>query len=796
MRVLVYEGSSGPMTFTAHWNVVQYTISYELNNGQANNPTSYTIESETFTLTAPTRDGYTFTGWTGSNSETPEMVVQIVKGSTGDRAYTANWSILEYTVTYDLDGGTLASVNPETYKVTTPAFTLNNPTKTGYRFVGWTGTGLTTATEYVTVPRGSTGNRAYTATWAPVEYSIFYYLGGGQADNPSKYTIETETFALNEPTRVGYEFTGWTGDNVPVQQKTVLITKGNTGEKSFTAHWLVKEYTIGYDLAGGSVDAENPTTYTIESDPITLYNPTRRGYEFAGWTGTGLETATIDVIIPTGSSGNRNYTATWGTAVYTITYDLDGGTGSNPSTYTTGIDPQKTVTIETGSVGAKNYIANWSLVEYTISYDLADGTVAGTNPTAYTVESAAMTLTNPTREGYDFSGWTGTDLDEAAMTVTIAAGSTGNRTYTATWTPKTYAITYDLAGGTATNPTSYTIESDPITLVNPTRDNFDFAGWTGTDLTEPTMEVVIESGSTGPRSYTATWETVSYSIRYRLGGGTGRNPTSYTIESADITLTNPTRQGFEFIGWTGSNSDEPELTVTIVTGSTGNRTYEANWSAIEYDITYDLDGGSAVNPTSYTIESDDITLTNPTKDGYTFAGWTGTDLDEAAMTVTIEAGSMGDRAYAATWTAVSYTISYDLDGGEVETANPTSYTIESDDITLVNPTKDGYEFTGWTGTDLDEAATTVTIASGSTGNKSYTATWKAVGFTISYDLAGGSVAEENPTYYTVTGDPITLVNPTKAGYDFAGWTGTDLAEATMTVTIATGSTGNKSYTAT
>jgi uncharacterized repeat protein (TIGR02543 family) len=99
------------------------------------------------------------------------------------------------------------------------------------------------------------------------------------------------------------------------------------------------------------------------------------------------------------------------------------------------------------------------------------------------------------------------------MNVTIATGKYGERSYTATWTPIIYTITYDLDGGQLaqgdTNPVEYTIESEGITLKNPTKDGYDFAGWTGDDLTEPTMTVTIAKGSIGNRTYTATWTEAS-----------------------------------------------------------------------------------------------------------------------------------------------------------------------------------------------------------------------------------------------------------------------------------------------
>ena len=120
--------------------------------------------------------------------------------------------------------------------------------------------------------------------------------------------------------------------------------------------------------------------------------------------------------------------------------------------------------------------------------------------------------------------------------------------------------------------------------------------------------------------------------------------------------------GYEFIGWTGSNGDTPQTSVTIPSGSFGSKTYTANYDLIVYDITYDLDGGSLEsglnNPTTYDITSATININNPIKartlsDGiyvfYLFAGWTGTDVDVASKTLFIPQGSTGNRTYTANW---------------------------------------------------------------------------------------------------------------------------------------------------
>ena len=147
------------VTVTANFKPTTYTISYTLNNGTATNPTSYTVETDTFTLNNPTRTGYTFKGWSGTGLTGDEnKTVTIAKGSTGDRTYTANWTLNTYTISYELNGGTAA--NPTSYTVETDTFTLNNPTRTGYTFKGWSGTGLTgDENKTVTIAKGSTGNK-------------------------------------------------------------------------------------------------------------------------------------------------------------------------------------------------------------------------------------------------------------------------------------------------------------------------------------------------------------------------------------------------------------------------------------------------------------------------------------------------------------------------------------------------------------------------------------------------------------------------------------------------------------
>jgi len=122
-------------------------------------------------------------------------------------------------------------------------------------------------------------------------------------------------------------------------------------------------------------------------------------------------------------------------------------------------------------------------VTYTITYDLAGGTVSTANPTSYNIETAAFTLNNPTREHYLFAGWTGTELASATEVVTVAKGSTGNRSYTATWTEATYAVSISGAGVTASNNSPKYGESVTITIADDPDRTLSALTINGTDVT-------------------------------------------------------------------------------------------------------------------------------------------------------------------------------------------------------------------------------------------------------------------------------------------------------------------------
>ena len=522
-------------TLTATWEQSSYNITYNYNGGTGSNQTTYQVANG-YTLTAPTKSGCEFLGWTGSNGTTPQKNVTIQAGSKGDKVYTANWKAATYTITYDLAGGTNNAANPKNYTVESGTIALKDPSRTGYTFKGWKKDGSTVTA----VDPSWMANVTLTATWEPISYTISYSLNSGTASNPATYTIESNSFTLTNPTKTGYTFLGWTGSNGTTPQKSVTISKGTTGNKNYTANWQLATYTISYAMNGGTNNENNPTSYTVNSETLSLFTPTKENYDFVEWRIGSTKVTSIDPS----QAKDLTVTAVWQAHAYTISYTLGGGTASNPATYT--------------------------------------------------VESNSFTLTNPTRTGYTFLGWTGSNGTTPEKSVSIPRGSSGDKSYTANWQIDTYTITYAMNGGTnyESNPTSYTVESGTLALNTPTRDNYDFVEW----RIDSTKVTSIDPSQAKDLTLTAVWQAHAYTISYDLDGGTASNPATYTVEDAAFSLAAPERDGYIFLGWTGWNGETPETAVTVPQGTSGDLAFTANWQINRFTLTFVSNGGSAVAP--------------------------------------------------------------------------------------------------------------------------------------------------------------------------------------------------------
>ena len=166
----------------------------------------------------------------------------------------------------------------------------------------------------------SIGDRTFYAKWTQ-NHTITYILTAERCPDgaPTTYTIESPTIYLPIPTRTAYDFVCWRYMN---ETGTIFdkITTGSVGNYTFYATWTPTVYKIIYHVYDGIMPAEYPTTYTIESETVTLPRPTMEGHVFVGWY-DNPELSGIPIReIPSGSYGDVEFFAYWRKLIHTVTF--------------------------------------------------------------------------------------------------------------------------------------------------------------------------------------------------------------------------------------------------------------------------------------------------------------------------------------------------------------------------------------------------------------------------------------------------------------------------------------------
>ena len=387
------------------------------------------------------------------------------------------------------------------------------------------------------------------------------------------------------------------------------------------------------------------------------------------------------------SSSTNAYTVTWvnwdGTVLETD-YDVPYGETPvyNGITPTRAADAQYTYTFNTWTpavdevTGDITYKATYTetVNKYTVTW-LVDG-IETTEEYEYGVTPVYPGST-PTREGYTFAGWT-----------PEISSVSGEATYTATWTANeyTYNIVYKSSSGKQLGTASVTGKFDSSTTVSPK----EFAGYTTPE------SQTVEFDSTSAKDITFTYELITYNISYTLDSGeVSGNPTSYNVESDAITLNNPTRTGYTFIGWTGSNGNTPSESVTIEQGSIGDMAFTANWQANTYTIVFNANGGTGTMPNlSMTYdESKNLTVNAFTREYYYFTGWNtkadgkGTAYNEEQLVKNLIAEAGGTVTLYAQWEGYTIEVIYHPNGAtkvEVTVANGEVLDMTNSSVTDLN----------------------------------------------------------------------------------------------------------------
>ena len=525
-------GKSGSTTVTVTVPAkTSYTVTYNANGGSggATSDTKWYDETLTISSNAPTRTGYTFAGW---NTKSDGTGTNYSAGSSyttnGALTLYAKWTVNTYTVSYNGNGSTGGSTSAQT-KTYGTALTLrsNGFTKTGYTFSKWNTKSDGTGTSY-SAGASYTANSAVTlyAIWTINKYTVSYNANGGTGA-PSAQTKNygaTLTLSTTKPTKTGATFANWKASNGTTYASGGSYTANES--TTMTAQWNAITYTISYNANGGSnAPASETKTYGV-AKTITTSIPTKTGYTFTGWSGSNGVSYAKGATIPADVNQNLTLTAQWTTITYSVTYSANGGAG-------------------------------------------APGTQSKTYGQALTLSS-----TVPTRTGYRFTGWSGSNGVTYQAGGTVAANVNQNLTMTAQWTLLTYTVTYNANGGSGAPSAGTKTYGQGFTISNttPTRSSYNFVGWA---TSSSATSAQYSAGGTIPASVNqnvtlyAVWETayVAPKIYYQTEG---------KIPQINRDATDETKA---LVAFTWKVFSSTSNTVAIAYRVTGASSYTTLWSA-------------------------------------------------------------------------------------------------------------------------------------------------------------------------------------------------------------------------
>ncbi len=513
--------------------------------------------------------------------------------------------------------------------ITTSSVYLPTPTRTGYTFNGWSTS--STASWGTTGYYTPTGDVTLYATWTPIYYYVNYNANGGSstpAQQSHQYNAAvtlSSAISRNDTSETGYTVTlnANEGSVTPTSLTAARTTSYTFKDWNTAANGSGASYNAGSSqIINNDVTLYAQWTSTTTTAPITLPTPTRNGYRFEGWaTDSAATSGVTGEYTPT---GDVTLYAVWTQGTFTITYDANGGS-STPETQSHEMDAAVTLSkaisrkekAETGYSVKLN--ANGGSVDptsltaarttkYTFkewntaqdgsgtSYKAGSSQTINEDITLYAqwtskTTTAAVTLPEPTRSGYIFSGW-GTSAS-ATTGVTGSYTPTKNVTLYAVWTQGAFTITYDANGGSST-PGTQSHEKDVAVTLSKAISRKEKAE------TGYSVKLNANGGSVDPTSLTAE-RTTKYTFKEwntaQDGSGTGyKAGSSQTINedvtlyaqwtskttTAAVTLPTPTRSGYGFSGWGTSAS-----ATTGETGSytpTKNVTLYAIWKETHYTL--------------------------------------------------------------------------------------------------------------------------------------------------------------------------------------------------------------------
>lgn len=516
-------------------------------------------------------------------------------------------------------------------------------------------------------------------------------------------------------------------------------------------------YTIAFNGSGNTGGSTASMTMAKdESKKLTANGFTKTGNSFSGWntkangSGTSYTNKQSVKNLSTTNGATVTLYAQWTPYVLKVYFNANGGTPSNTTSngttyYNKVVSSSNQNMIHSSS--KSETAAFYQTFRYNTAKDFANASSFGLS-----------------RTGYTFAGWntnaggTGTTYDQTTeyTPTTLASNlSSGDRTLTlyAKWTPVTYTVSYNANGGSGAPGNQTKTYGVDLTLssTKPTRTGYTFNGW-NTNSSGTGTNYASGGKYTGNAALTlyAKWTPNTYTVSYNANGGSGAPGSQTKTHDVNLTLssTKPTRTGYTFVNWnTASNGTGTSYASGGTYSGNANLTLYAQWTPVSYTVTYNANGGSGAPGSQTKTHGVNLALssTKPTRTGYTFASW---NMSSAGYGTTYNPGSTysgnTNLTLYAQWTPVTYTVTYNANGGTGAPGNQTKTHDVNLTLSSTKPTRTGYTFVNW---NTASNGTGTSYASGGTysGNSNLTlyAQWTPNNYTIVFDgngATGGSTA--------------------------------------------------------
>ena len=729
--------------------------------------TNVTAGSKISAPSEPSATGYTFGGWFTDPECTDEWNFASDEVEETMTLY-AKWTIQTYSITATLTGTSVNTAFPSSFTYTGSTTTALNRTfsvnTTNYFMPGSVsvtmgGSPLTVGTDYTynsstgafTIDIIITGDIVITATATAKLQSIAittqpttrkYFAGESFS---SAGAVVTATMGDGSTKAVTASAT-WTPPATPLAAGTGLTVTASYTENAInqTATTTIDVYSVTVNKVnedGDAIDVAGVTaTWTLGTKTLAAGVGSTK-YVFKEWQVTGATTASTTSASTTLSNPTANVVVNavfWKPRV--VKWSVNGNDSYNTGSPTTTVAYNGTIsTVPTNPSGlacASTFIA-WTDATHN------NGQTAKASDSYY--GSALYT------DAGDFPNITA----ETTTFYAVFAEGTGAAVNTVMWSEDWTGATYSdgstgmdaakpSAQGSHTGKTVY----GSATVTYSETDAEVYVRNDNTAKGAGAPELLIKSSKAWTISGIPTGGAVTLTLSFTtnkssLGTLTvataegGKTPTmtgSITGSSApyygSYTITTDGASTINITFGNTSNTRLDDIDVKVATVSLTNYVTECDANIVS--VTYDANGGSTSCTNTTTDKTEDYTVcsTPPTRDYYTFAGWLcSADSKTYAASATIPAAAIdADFTLTAQWTPVTYTITYNYNGGsaQVDPAPATSYTVESSDITLQTPTKGHDRFEGWyENADLSTGGVKTTIAAGSHENKTYYAKWTA-----------------------------------------------------------------------